>query len=106
MILVNLGKSLLGGIGAWWLLLGAFYELQRTSPKVGFWTFLIIGLLLGGIWFVIDGLCVTGFLKRSIVITSNAIDAPITVMFGDLLNSTIPPATTAPTAPPNTSRAF
>ena len=84
-IIVHLGQSLLAGIGLLWLFLEAFYGLAPTgSAKLGFFTFLLLGLVLGIIWFVADGLLVTGFLKRSIEITSNAIDVSITVMFGDL----------------------
>lgn len=84
---LQLAQSLLGGIGLVWLFLGAYYELgPATAEKVGFFTFLLIGLLIGAIWFLIDGLLVSGFLKQSIEITSNAIDAPITVMFGDLFD--------------------
>ena len=82
---VQLGESLLCGLGLVWLFLEPYCALTPVDwPKPGFLTFLIVGLLLGGIWFVINGLLITGFLKGSIVIKSNAIDAPITIMFGDI----------------------
>ncbi len=84
-LLIHLGQSLLGGLGLVWLFLEAFYALgPANESKVGFMAFLLAGLLVGGNWFAVDGWCVTGFLKRTIEITSNAIDAPITIMFGDL----------------------
>jgi len=83
--LVTLGQSLFSGLGLLWLLLGAYYGLNPLkSDRIGFVAFLIIGVVIGLMLFVINGLWVSGFLKRSIEITSNAIDTAITVMFGDL----------------------
>ncbi|NOT02162.1 MAG: hypothetical protein HOP29_16250 [Phycisphaerales bacterium] len=84
-LLIHLGQSLFGGIGLVWLFLEAFYALGPAHEStVAFMDFLLAGLLLGGIWFAVDGWCVTGFLKRTIEITSNAFDTPITIMFGDV----------------------
>lgn len=79
------GQSLLGGIGVLWLFLETQTALCPKAPvELCFWLFLSIGAVIGIIYFLIDGLWFTGFLKRSIEITSNAIDSSITVMFGDL----------------------
>ncbi|MBN2456381.1 MAG: hypothetical protein JXB29_07610 [Sedimentisphaerales bacterium] len=79
------GQSLLGGIGVLWLFLEIQTALCPKAPvELCFWLFLSIGAAIGIIYFLIDGLWLTGFLKRSIEITSNAIDSSITVMFGDL----------------------
>jgi len=84
-LIIHLGQSLLGGIGLVWLFFEAYYGLGPSdATRVGFVPFLLLGVLVGGLWFVIDGLLVSGFLKRSIALTSNAIDATITVMFGDI----------------------
>ncbi len=84
-LLIHLGQSLLGGLGLVWLFIEAFCALGPVDqPRIGFAAYLFVGLLIGMIWFIVDGYCVSGFLKQSIEITSNAIDAPITVMFGDL----------------------
>lgn len=84
-ILIHLGQSLLGGIGLVWLFLEAYYGLGPSdAQRLAFLPFLAIGAVVGGIWFIVDGLWISGFLKRSIVITSNAIDTRITIMFGDL----------------------
>jgi len=84
-LIIHLGQSLLGGIGLVWLFFEAYYGLGPSDAnRVGFLPFLLLGVLVGSLWFVIDGLFVSGFLKRSITLTSNAIDANITVMFGDL----------------------
>lgn len=83
--IIHLGQSLLGGIGLVWLFFEAYYGLGPSdASRIGFLPFLILGVLLGGLWFVIDGLFVSGFLNRSITLTSNAIDATITVMFADI----------------------
>jgi len=83
--ILKLGQSLLGGIGLVWLFLEAYYGLGPTDAhKLGFLPFLCIGLVVGGVWFGIDGFVVAGFLRRSVEITSNAIDATITIIFGDL----------------------
>ena len=79
-------QSLLGGVGLVWLFLEPYYGLKNIDPsdRIGFVGFLAIGIILGVLWFLIDGVFVSGFLKRSIEITSNAINTTITVMFGDL----------------------
>lgn len=83
--LIRLGQSLFSGIGLVWLFLEAYYGLGPTNlNKLGFLPFLVIGLVVGGMWFVIDGFWISGFLKRSIAITSNALDTTITIMFDDL----------------------
>lgn len=60
-LLIHLGQSLLGGLGLVWLFLEAFTPLgPAQQPKVGVVVFLLAGLLLGGIWFAVDGWCITG----------------------------------------------
>jgi len=54
------------------------------SARIGFVGFLVIGIIFGGIWFFIDGFHLSGFLKRSIEITSNAFDTHVKVLFGDI----------------------
>lgn len=83
--LIAFGQYLFSGIGFLWLFLEAYYSLNPADvQKLGFLPFICLGLVFGCIWFVIDGFAVTGFLKRSIEITSNAFDTQITVLFGDL----------------------
>lgn len=82
---LQLAQSLLGGIGLVWLFLEAYYGLTPSdTEKIGFFPFLAVGVLAGVLWFLIDGFFVAGFLRRSITLTSNAIDTTIAVKFGDL----------------------
>jgi len=82
---LHLVQSLLGGIGLVWLFFEAYYGLgPPDTTRIGFLLFLLLGALVGGLWFIIDGLGVTGFLRQSVTIRSNAIDAKITVLIGDL----------------------
>ncbi len=83
--LIQLGQSLLCGLGLLWLFLSAYYELTpSTTGRVGFWEFLVTGMTLGLVCFLVDGLWVSGFLRRDVVITSNAFDTRISVLFGDI----------------------
>lgn len=83
--LVQLAQSLCGGIGFAWLFIDPLYGLGPADQgKIPYWIFLLIGLGLGSIWFAVNGLLVSRFLKGSIEIKSNAIDTTITVVFGDL----------------------
>jgi len=83
--IIQFVQSLLAGIGLVWLFLEAYYGLgPADAERLCFFYFLLIGLGVGVAWFIVDGFLVTGFLKGSIEITSNAIDSSVTVMFGDL----------------------
>jgi len=88
-LLIRFGRALLEGIAVVWLFLEPFCGLMPSdAARPGYFCFLIPGLLAGVIWFFIDGVWVAGFLKRSIEITSNAVDTPITVLFGDVFKQT------------------
>ena len=85
--LKHLGQSLFSGLGFVWLFFEALYGLTEVNQsRIGFITYISIGVVVGVIWFIIDGLCFSGFLRKSIEITSNAIDVQITIMFGDLFD--------------------
>jgi len=76
----------LGGLGLLWLFFEAFYGLNPSKqPTVGFFAFLSFGILIGTVWFIVNGLWISGFLLRSIEINSNAIDTMVTIKFGDLI---------------------
>ena len=86
LLIQHIVQSLLGGVGLVWLFLEPYYGLMNIAPskRIGFVGFLAIGIICGVAWFLIDGLLVSGFLKRSIEITSNAFDTSVKVLFGDL----------------------
>jgi hypothetical protein len=81
-------ESVLAGLGSLWLFFEAYYTLNEVSyqDRISFWKFVIIGLVLGIIWFFIDGFLLEGFLKRSIEIKSNAFDLVVRIFFGDLFS--------------------
>jgi len=81
-------KTLLAALGMVWLFLEAYYVLYNTDPgnRIDFWSFLIIGIMLGIAWFLVDGFFLSGYLKRSIEISSNAFDTKIKVIFADLFS--------------------
>jgi len=81
-------KTLLAALGMVWLVLEAYYVLSNTDPdtRIGFWSFLIVGIVLGIAWFFVDGFYLSGYLKRSIEISSNAFDTKIKVIFADLFS--------------------
>ena len=83
-----MSNHLLGGLGLVWLFLEAFYGLNDVAPgdRIGFLGFLIIGVVLGLIWFVVDGLLIAGYLKQSIEIRSNAFDTTVKIIFDDLFS--------------------
>jgi len=85
-LLLHLVQSLLGGLGLVWLFLEPYYALTNVDPagRIGFVGFLVAGGVLGAACLTVDGFYLTGFLKRSIEITSNAFDTPVKVMFGDV----------------------
>jgi len=79
-------RSLLAGVGAVWLFFEPYYTLTDTAPekRLDFRWFLLVSVVAGLVWFVIDGFFVSGYLKRSITLASNAFDTRVTITFGDL----------------------
>lgn len=83
--IVYLCQCLLSGLGVVWLFLEAYNGLGVTGiPTVGFGEYIVAGLTVGFLWYIVDGYCISGILCRKIQIKSNAIDTPITIMFGDI----------------------
>ena len=82
----KLGRSILVSMGALWLPIEAYEGLSNTQTILPYWLFLVFSLVLGILVFVIDGLFLSGFLKRRIEITSNGFDTSISIVFGDLLS--------------------
>jgi len=81
-------QSLLAAFGAVWLVLEAYYSLANTAPdnRIGFSGLLVMSLVLGVAWFILDGLFFAGYLKQSIEIRSNAFDTSIQIVFADLFS--------------------
>lgn len=83
---VTLVRSLLTGVGAVWLFLEPYYTLKDVAPsdRLGIWWFVLLSIVAGLVWFVVDGFFISGFLKTSIIITSNAFDSRVSIKFGDV----------------------
>lgn len=79
-----LAESILTGIGLALTLIESYDTIQHTKINITFLYALIIGAILGLIWFIINGYIVEGFLRNKISITSNAIDIKIDIFFGDI----------------------
>lgn len=79
-------RSILAGVGVVWLFLEPYYTLKTVAPgdRLGIWSFVAISVVVGLAWFAIDGFFVSGYLKRSITLASNAFDTRVTIKFGDL----------------------
>ena len=77
-------QSILAGIGTTWMFLEAYKCLETSKISVHFWMLILAGSIIGLIWFFVDGFLFEGFLKKKIVIKSNAIDVQIEIFFGDI----------------------
>lgn len=83
LIIKNLIQSLFSGIGTFWLIVEAYNSLNAPS-RVSFLNLLLIGIVIGIIWFFIDGLLFSGYLTGSILLSSNAFPTQIRIIFGDI----------------------
>ena len=82
--LLKFFQSILAGIGLLWLFIEAHNVLDSDAWNISFLLFLITGIVVGILWFFINGFLVEGFLRQSICITSNAFQTKIKVFYGDL----------------------
>lgn len=85
MLLLSFGKTYFSCVGVIWLFVGMYNELTPLN-KIGcsFWFLISIALIFAVFWFLVDGYFIDGFLKRKIVLKSNAFDTQIVIKFGDL----------------------
>ncbi|MEO0752738.1 MAG: macro domain-containing protein, partial [Pseudomonadota bacterium] len=70
--------------GAIFLALEAYEVLTNADVTLSFWMFVLLGLLPGAIFFLLDGYQMTGFLRREVEIRDPSNDTRISVTFGDL----------------------
>lgn len=80
----ELVRSLLGSFGAIFLALEAFEVLTDGNIKMPFALFIVVGVLPGAAFFLLDGYRFNGFLRREVEIPNPSNDTKITVKFGDL----------------------
>lgn len=82
---IRIIQSVLSSIAICWLFVEAHNALEKSNQwEVSFWLLILIGSIIGVIWFFINGYFVQGFLKSLIQIESNAIQSKIKIFFGDI----------------------
>ncbi len=79
-------KTIFVALGALWLPLEAYEGLSGQDVSLPFWLFLILSTVLSIIIFIVDGLFIKGFLRRTVTISSNGFDTEIEIKFGDLFS--------------------
>lgn len=84
--LVNLSRSIFIALGLLWLPLEAFEGLSNSDVSLSFQLYLAFSVILGTAFFFFDGFLLTGFLKRSIRISSNSFDSGVDVKFGNIFD--------------------
>lgn len=80
----ELVRSLLGSFGAIFLLLEAFEVLTDGNIMMPFAWFIVIGVLPGVSFFLLDGYRLSGFLRREVEIPNPDVDTKIVLKFGDI----------------------
>jgi hypothetical protein len=82
----ELAISILGSFGAIFLALESYEVLTDSNVKISFFCFIILGICPGIIAFLIDGVYISGFLKREVVISEATAQTKIRVKLGDIFN--------------------
>lgn len=79
-------RSILMAMGTLWIPLESFEGISNADVGLPYWAFILVSLILGSGYFILDGLRLNGFLRREITLTSNSFDTTITVKFGDIFS--------------------
>tara|TARA_R110002072_G_scaffold248908_1_gene407812 strand:- start:1471 stop:2286 length:816 start_codon:yes stop_codon:yes gene_type:complete len=79
-------RSILIAMGVLWLPIEAYEGLNNTNLMLPFYCFLILSLIAGIIFFVVDGYFLAGFFKSRVEITGNGFDTKIFIKFDDLFS--------------------
>lgn len=77
-------RSVFAGLGAFFLPVEAYEVVTDGNLKLSLAAFLAIIPVCGVVYFILDGHLFSGFLKKSVDISSNSFDTRISVKFGDL----------------------
>jgi hypothetical protein len=81
---LQLPKSIIFSMGLLFFPLQAFELLNNSDVAIPFGWFMTLALIVGIVFYVVDGLLVSGFLKNSVTIKSSGFDGCVTVKFADL----------------------
>lgn len=76
--------SFFSALGLIWLIIESYIGLEGNNSNISYYTFLKIAVTAGTIWFLIDGIIITGFLKSKISIPLGKSDTIVEILYGDL----------------------
>lgn len=76
--------SFFSTLGFIWLIIESYIGIERSNIDLSYWTFLKIALIIGTIWFLIDGFFIAGFLKSKISFQLGKSDTLVEVKYGDI----------------------
>jgi len=77
-------SSAIVGTGVVWLFLEPYFFITKTTEvPYSFWSFIVFAGFIGFGWFLFNGYCLAGYLKRSVVIRGHS-DTSITIKFGNI----------------------
>ena len=79
-------KSVFAALGLFWLVIEPIIGLTGNTINLSYWQLFGLSASIGVIWFILDGILFSGYLKNRIEITSNGFDTKIIIKFSDLFN--------------------
>ena len=82
--LIRFVRAILIAMGFLWIPIESYEGVSNTDVVLPYWGFLSVCLVLGLIYFLVDGLRFSGYLRTSVTIVSNSFDSTIIVRFGDI----------------------
>lgn len=77
-------QSYFAVLGAFWTVIEPYNEFATSKLELPLWLYVTISLFSGTVWFFVNGHYLVGYLKKEIVIRSNAFNTNIVVKFGDI----------------------
>lgn len=79
-------RSFLTTLGLLWLIVEPIIGLTKISLNLSYAQLLSFSFVGGTLWFFIDGFFISGFMRKSIEISSTAFDTKIQVLFGNIFS--------------------
>jgi hypothetical protein len=81
---LEIGRSVFGSFGLLFLIIESYEVLSDRNLTCPYSAFLLIGTILGGSFFLLDGYYLNGFLKKEVTIPVSSGSTKLTVKFGDI----------------------